>query len=711
MPFPTCIIESLERRRLLSGVTFPAGLYGVVDVSDFGAIPNDGIDDTNAINAAFAAIGANSRRTLYFPDGVYDISGQLLPETGNFINVKRTSLQGQSEDGTILRLAAGTFTDAADTTPVIDYRQNNNVAQAFHNHIADVTLEVMPDNAGAVGIAFNSNNSGSIRRVTITEVRVPGDADGNGTVDLADFGILRANFGTSDAAVTQGDFNGDGSVDLADFGILRANFGATETIAAPVGLDLFVAENGPLFIQDVTVNGFDVGVRTVDHINSQTFEHLALHHQREAGFVNGANGGGRQAVAIRGLTSTNDVTVFDARREDPDPSTLIVEADVRSPGGTTEPAINTGGSSFVRDVTASGFGSSVEQKWDAKLQSLGDDVVAEASSWGSNQSDGFATLFDTTETSLDLEIRDTPRVDGGDPTSEWIVLTNGPGDDTAAIQAAIDTPGIKTVVLDGPSGFDIDGTLILRGDVERLVAFGGTVSGDGTIRLDDGAASTVRIDRLYGNFNNSVAIEHNATRTLVVSDSGVRSYTNTAAGTGDVFLEDVIVRQVDMANQNGWFKQINMEPPGDTLGTGAYFTNDGGTASILGLKTEYRGSASFTFIHTLGGGSTELLGGVLHLNAGTWAADEPAFRVTDANFGLAAVKRYDPGVNNSPTILVTETQNGETRQYTGGKQSYFIARSADPAASSLAPTSGLDARVASVFSTQAIDDERSVFVR
>ncbi|MEM7807374.1 MAG: hypothetical protein AAF561_04620 [Planctomycetota bacterium] len=55
-----------------------------------------------------------------------------------------------------------------------------------------------------------------------------GDANRDRTVDLADFGILRANFGTSSPTrFSEGDFNYDGTVDLADFGILRAAFGTT----------------------------------------------------------------------------------------------------------------------------------------------------------------------------------------------------------------------------------------------------------------------------------------------------------------------------------------------------------------------------------------------------------------------------------------------------------------------------------------------------
>ena len=54
-----------------------------------------------------------------------------------------------------------------------------------------------------------------------------GDANRDRIVDLADFVILRNNFGTTASVFSQGDFNYDGVVDLADFVILRNNFGQT----------------------------------------------------------------------------------------------------------------------------------------------------------------------------------------------------------------------------------------------------------------------------------------------------------------------------------------------------------------------------------------------------------------------------------------------------------------------------------------------------
>jgi len=60
---------------------------------------------------------------------------------------------------------------------------------------------------------------------------LPGDANNDGTVDLADFGILRSEFGMGGGTLLA-DFNDDGTVDLADFGILRANFGSTADVGA-----------------------------------------------------------------------------------------------------------------------------------------------------------------------------------------------------------------------------------------------------------------------------------------------------------------------------------------------------------------------------------------------------------------------------------------------------------------------------------------------
>ena len=55
----------------------------------------------------------------------------------------------------------------------------------------------------------------------------PGDLDGDGDTDLADLGILLADFGCTAPGPCPGDLDNDGDTDLADLGILLADFGCT----------------------------------------------------------------------------------------------------------------------------------------------------------------------------------------------------------------------------------------------------------------------------------------------------------------------------------------------------------------------------------------------------------------------------------------------------------------------------------------------------
>ena len=77
--------------------------------------------------------------------------------------------------------------------------------------------------------------------VTVMTDRLAGDANGDGSVTIADFAILRANFGTSGSSFEMGDFNEDGNVTIADFAILRANFGSSVSSAELAEADAWAA--------------------------------------------------------------------------------------------------------------------------------------------------------------------------------------------------------------------------------------------------------------------------------------------------------------------------------------------------------------------------------------------------------------------------------------------------------------------------------------
>lgn len=70
------------------------------------------------------------------------------------------------------------------------------------------------------------DNSAVLIRHTVT-----GDANLDGTVNLADFNRLAENFEQSSVPYSHGDFNYDGTVDLADFNALAGNFGRSVLVS------------------------------------------------------------------------------------------------------------------------------------------------------------------------------------------------------------------------------------------------------------------------------------------------------------------------------------------------------------------------------------------------------------------------------------------------------------------------------------------------
>ncbi len=58
---------------------------------------------------------------------------------------------------------------------------------------------------------------------------LPGDADGNGKVDIVDIGIIIDNYAKSPIPNRNADINGDGKVDIVDIGITIDNYGKTGT--------------------------------------------------------------------------------------------------------------------------------------------------------------------------------------------------------------------------------------------------------------------------------------------------------------------------------------------------------------------------------------------------------------------------------------------------------------------------------------------------
>ncbi len=598
-------------------VVFPKA-SGVINVLDYGAKPNDGQDDTLAIQQALAD-HPTGNHVFYFPHGVYDISDTLmrLPTDDPHHNtkaclelrgtLKRNIFQGEREEDTVLRLMDSvpeTFSGA-----MINFGPAP--AQRFRNSVRNLTISIGRGHPQATALQFNASNQGTLKHVTIQ------------------------------------------SEDPQKLGRIGLDMGYTDEV-------------GPLQVKDVTIDGFEIGIRTAYQTASQTFEDITLRNQQRVGWQNGF----AQQVFVHGLTSRNSVPVVantPGGGGDPGQGRFVL-VNARLTGtdaAITQPAIRNHKSMYLRDVETSGYQTGVTRELAGYRGNSGRDSGTIDEYWANgayeNRRGGPFELFPSPDRMLCLPIRPTPKIPWGQ-LKEWAgpqqFQTGQPGtgsgfpddgaDDTAAIQAAIDS-GAKTVYL--PNGhWHVAGTVILRGDVHRLIGCEARLTGmrnqpPGVVQLAQGAAPVVIVERLE---SGRILYRHSSDRTWVLAHLLGGDYESNVESPGDLFLEDIVFDAMVFRHQNVWARQLDIEtntqadPKQD-----AKIVNDAGTVWILGLKTEDAG----TIIQTVNGGKTEVLGS-LHVGD---AGNDPRFVTTDSAFSIA-------GVNGGGfPIQAVETRNGETR--------------------------------------------------
>lgn len=561
----------------------------------------DGVaDDTTALQAALNE-NVGRHRVLFFPKGTYLVSATLTwPKTFNgHENWGHTMLRGQDRDMTIIRLRDGTFTDPEQPRSIM-WCGGFGSADWFHNNVENLTFDVGKNNPGGIALQFYSNNTGAVRDCRFVA------ADGSGAV----------------------------------------------------GLDLAHRDmNGPLLVKNCVVEGFRIGVNTGRAVNSQTFEHLRLRGQTEAGFRNTG-----QHISIRGLD-------FEGRC--PAVSTygrlLLVEATLKGTGGAENaPAIVNfnRGSLFLRDVKTSGFKRAL-----ADLETP--DFAAafrlppDPQEWIDEYcSQATTTVFESPKLSLRLPVKETPEPVWDDPAT-WAVVSNRPddpqgrGDYADEIQAAVDG-GAGTVFL--PESYHLSRTIILRGKVRRVIGISGSLNYWSKeplpeFRVEEGNGGPVFFEG-FGMMRGGIEIA--ARRTVVIRSARPRAFhVLPPAEGGDLFIEDGGGHGWQLRGMNLWARQLNIE------NEGTHLVNDGGRVWLLGYKTERGG----TLAHTIGGGKTEILGGFSYTTTAGGLA--PMFVNDNSSmwtyFGEVCYNQ-DPF-----DTLVHETRRGEAREVkpgTGGTAPY-----------------------------------------
>ena len=477
-------------------------------------------------------------------------------------------------------------------------------AQRFRNSIRNLTVNTGSGNPGARGIQFYASNQGTVRGVKII----------------------------------------------------------SEDRAGLIGLDLNGNENGPLMVRDLEVVGFDEATASNAAINGIVMEDVRIEDQN----LRGLNVTG-QVTSINGLVSINDVPAV--YHGDPDARDgsgglggvprggmlTLLDATLIGYGGAVETdAIVGQGFFYGRDIRATGY-----DRLYSRTELSGEAVITEP--W---LDEGYTApdreLFASTPESgsFKLDIAPLPEVPWG-PLTGWVsVADHGatfradddaagqPRDDTAAIQAAIDS-GAETVYFPAGGSYTIEGDVVLRGNVRRLIGLEGTfdITG-GSLTVADGTAPTVVIERL----DRFPTIDIRSDRAVVIRNSRLGAILS--SGSGDLFIEDVVTDEVRFFNsaQHIWARQLDTEGK-----TSTNIINDGATLWLLGFKTEQ----GETKIDTRNGGITEVLGANVFDNVQPDPAT-PLFRIHEASASFAGVATADFD-GTSYVNAVEETRNGVTK--------------------------------------------------
>ncbi len=564
-------------------VVFPPDA-GVVDVTQppYNAVADGRTDATGAIQRALDD-HPSSNRIVYLPNGTYRIRDTLCWPSGprGGMEQKRVILQGQSRDGTVIRLqdSAAGFDDANEPRAMV--WTGEAPAQRFRNGIRNLTFDTGRENPGAIGVQFIANNQGSVRKVRI----VCGDT-------------------------------------------------------GPIGLDLgYTNEQGPCLMQDVEIDGFDVGISMRYAVDSITLERIVVRDQRTVGILNAG-----QCVSLRGLQSSNTVPAVKNKGL----SSVMTLLDSELMGTSNDSgavAVENSGVLFARNIETRGYRRAIRNEAGKKADVPGPSVDEFVSH-------PVFSLFDAPRESLNLPIEETPQIPPA-PVSEWVSPLEFGGqadgrDCTEAVQRAVDSG--RRVLYFPYGNWRIDGIVEIRGAIQTVTALEGRITGKGNLRIVDGAAPFVKVERMDLLYQ-SLVVEHASARPVVVSGvtfGGRLEYT----GSGPLFLEDVCVGSLRLGQgQEVRARQLNCEAKDQTK-----IINEGGTLWIQGIKTEKRG----TICHTRNGGRTEIVGGFIYSNQSI-PEGQPMFIVEDAAFSATVGESNFSG--KPYPFVVRQVQAGTERQF------------------------------------------------
>lgn len=553
-------------------------------------------------------------KILYFPNGTYLVENTVTYTLENLKNIyqglpkyemnRQIHLRGESCDGVVIKLKDNCKGfEYGSCRPVISFMQAEASNIAMTNTIENFTIDVGNGNSGAVGLVFFGNNTGSVRNIKI----VSSDKEKRGYS----------------------------------------------------GIEIKHEIVSGCYVKNVTVDGFDYGIRALPTRNFSVFENITVKNQKKCGFFIRD-----MIISIRNLKSKNFVNAVNIAGALA--HTVITDSEFSGGNKLDSAIICDAGSCFIRNVKTNGYGNPIMY---AQKCVYADNYIDEY------LSDEVYTAFDNKKRSEALHVEDTPYIErSNDPddyayTDDYGAIGDGITDDTEAIQKAVNSG--KKYICFQPGRYLIDKPVTIPESVKVIdFTFSDFVAGDDIKQCKDRGAFVITGDKGAIRLENVFTwekfygymrfIEHAGKRTVVMSELHTQTaamYFNSVEG-GKVFIENCActvggdpyrtVPAFSFKGQSVWARHINPER------SFCEILNDSGKVWIMGFKTENYGTA----FKTINGGQTEVLGGTISIGTNK---NLPAIVNENSTVSIIATTNGYSYDQIFP-IAVEETQNGCTRQ-------------------------------------------------